>query len=623
MDVENLEEGGSLLSLVDDKGPMREAAVGDSQPTGASDAAPKTKRDSEVLTSGSRLLATILSDLKEIGAKKRGLSLNFGSNCSSSTGSKHFRGQCDVSRGHSNQSDNDWSAETTHPDMPERRPLNESRDQNQGFVVPTFHTSAVPLPPLEWRKDYRVREEVKDVPPLLKQASPVRSYTRNTPPPLKHKDAGSPHLLPVSPIDLRSPHTFDTDVNSHVDLNSNSNACPIDSHLGANDSQATDASAGIEEPASTSCKSATDMHSSMSHRPPVASRSSCSGSEYSSRAHRDFNSFHSSELHSSCDGSKEASPRQSSSLIDLHHVNSLSSLDVHSAKNKPAHTDSTSRGCRTLSPDSCRVSPIDLHPSSGVSAEDTPAGSDVFSGDNCNDASPPVFVAFNDSRTQNPSSSIDPHSSGKTESGRFSPSRVCSEPTTAPCSRLLPADIHPRSVKSPADLDSSSATSEGSKPLPFLNHEDRSPPIDLHRPSLVPPANKPSTFTTDGHLNHTAFSSSTFHTSHPKCSSWSGSADESHSELLHPTDSNPPSSNTQFPIETCSKHSSPMDSRCDSPTDSLRDFKLPTDNHITSSPQSAAAGNQWDSSSSPDAHPESHSASITWSTQTHSSTYDA
>ncbi|XP_047441659.1 E3 ubiquitin-protein ligase Topors-like [Mugil cephalus] len=39
----------------------------------------------------------------------------------------------------------------------------------------------------------------RDVPPLLRQASPVTSYDRNTPPPLKHKDAGSPQPSPVSP----------------------------------------------------------------------------------------------------------------------------------------------------------------------------------------------------------------------------------------------------------------------------------------------------------------------------------------------------------------------------------------------------------------------------------------
>lgn len=39
----------------------------------------------------------------------------------------------------------------------------------------------------------------RDVPPLLRQASPVTSFDRDTPPPLKHKDAGSHQPSPVSP----------------------------------------------------------------------------------------------------------------------------------------------------------------------------------------------------------------------------------------------------------------------------------------------------------------------------------------------------------------------------------------------------------------------------------------
>lgn len=50
-------------------------------------------------------------------------------------------------------------------------------------------------PPLE-------RMEGREVPPLLRRASPVGSYSRNTPPPLKHKDAGSPPRGAAGPPDV-------------------------------------------------------------------------------------------------------------------------------------------------------------------------------------------------------------------------------------------------------------------------------------------------------------------------------------------------------------------------------------------------------------------------------------
>ncbi|XP_044039736.1 uncharacterized protein LOC122870073 isoform X2 [Siniperca chuatsi] len=708
VDVENVEERGSLLGSDDNKGPMTEADTkataaaaagtvdGGSQPTGENDAAPTTtdlvhKRASEVSTSDSRLLAAILNDLKEIAAPKCDLSLNFQPSCSPNTRKKHCRDQCEVSQAHSNQEG--WLAGTRHPNpnLPEERQYNDIGDQNHGFDLPTFRTSIPPLPPLERLKECRAREEGKDVPPLLKQARPVRSYNRNMPPPLKHKDAGSPHLSPISPIDLHSPQaSVDADpvgVNSHVDLNLNPTISPIDSCLGAElpkDNQAippilmlkrhfTSALALRGELASTSSISAIDVHSaapskvgaltiglrSMSHKPPIDFHSSSWSENSSSSAdclpHLDFNSFHSSKLHSGHDSTKEISsgPRP----IDLHPVNSLSPIDFHSAKtgwskDKPAHTDSTSRGCRnkTLSPNSWRVAPVDLHPSSSVSAEGTPAGSDVFSG--ANYTSPPVFVSSIDSRTQNPSSPIDSHTSSKREnlSERLSPSRISSVPTTAPSGRLSNIDVHPGSSKSMVDLHSSSAASEGltdNKALPLVNHEERLPhgylpPIDLHYTSPVSPANiHSSSFVStmiDQHLNHTAISSSTFQTSRRKCISESEPSLESHSKLLHPTDidSNPrnhfdPSSNPQFLIDTCSKHNLPVDSLRESqppvdsqPKSSLRDFQLPTDNHIT--PSSQSVENQWNSNSSIDAHSDSQSpvdersASSVWTAHTHSAT---
>lgn len=704
VDVENVEESGSLLGSDDDyKGPMtqadtnanqREAATLDG-PTGENDVATMRnlvcKRHSEVLSSDSHLLAAILNDLKGIAAPKCDHPLNFGPNCSSDNRKKRFRDQCEVSQSHSGL--DDWSAQTRHPnpDLPEERRSNDIKDQNQGFDLSTCRTSNPPLPPLERLKECRVREEGRDVPPLLKQASPVRSYNRNTPPPLKHKDAGSPHLLPTSPIDLHSPHaSVDAEpvcVNSHVDLNSNPTISPIDSHLGAElpkDNQVIPPISALKrhftrtlalrgELISSGSTSAFDMHSSshlapidshstvsevraltigthsMSHKPPIDSHSSSESEKRPTSAdcspHLDF--FHSSKLHSSRDSTKESSgPR--SSPVDLHSVNSLSPTDFHSAKTgwskeKPVHTDSTSRGCRnkTLNLNSCQIAPVDLHPSSNVSAEGPPTSSDVFSGANCNDTSPPVFVSSIHSRTWNPSSPIDSHSSSKREnlSERLSPSRVSSVPTTAPSGRLSPIYVHPRSPKSTVGLHTSITASDRltNKASPLVKNEERLshcrlPPIDLHCTSPVPPANiYSSSFVStmvDHHLNHTALSSSTFQTSRRKCSSQSEPTVESHLKLLHPTDSDSkphnhfdPSSNPQFPIDTCSKHNLPIDSQ--PAVDSHSENSL-RDNHIMSSPRSVE--NHWNSNSSIDAHSDSQSpvdersASSVWNTQTHSAT---
>ncbi|XP_073331590.1 uncharacterized protein [Pagrus major] len=676
VDVENVEESGSVLELDDDKGPIRtteatavnqrEAGTvdGRSQTTSENDSASTTtnlvpKRDSEV--SDSRLLASILNDLKGISAPKCDLSLNLEPNSSSDARRKRCRDQCDVSQAPLNQ--DGWSAETKHPnpDLPAKRQCNDSRDQNQGFDLSTFQNSIPPRPALERSKECRVREEGRDLPPLLKQASPVRSYNRNTPPPLKHKDAGSPHLLPISPIDLRSPHGSDADPvceNSHVDLNSNPTISPIDSHLGAElpkDNQAIPPISTLKRHFTSSLAlrgalastSAIDSQSSchlapidshppapfnagafgihsISHKPPVDAHP-LSESSADCLPRLDFNAFHSSKLHSGFESTKKMS-----SAIDLHPVNSLPAIDFHSAttgwsKDKPAHTDSTSRGYRNMtpSPDSCRGAPADLHPNSSVSAEGTPAGRDVFSGANCNNTSPPVFVSPTDPRTRYTSSPIDSYSSSKREN--------LSEKLSAP-----------RSPKCTIDHHSSNAASEGltdNKASSVVNHEERLPnahlpPIDLHHTSLVPPANDQSSrfVSTVEHLNHTALPSSTFKISHRKCGSRSESTVDSHSKLLRPADSDSKahnhfvsSSDPQFPVNSCSNHNPPVDSEREPqpPVDSHsknshRDFHLPADNHITSSLQN--------SNSSIDAQSESQSAiderstGSVWNTHTRSAT---
>ncbi|KAM6894574.1 uncharacterized protein PEZ65_022236 [Lycodopsis pacificus] len=584
VDVENVEESGLLLGSdeedEEDEGPI--GATSDNQ-RGSNTGC---KRHLALSSSDSRLLASILDDLKGIGpSAKRKPPVNFDDG---------------VAEAHSDRGV--WLAEA--------RPLPDVVDQNRGFELPACRSSIrPPPPPLERLK------EVKDVPPLLKQASPVRSYNRNTPPPLKHKDAGSPHLSPVSPVNPISPRTADDplSVNSHVDLNSN----PVDSRA-EDDPPMSTVKRHLANAVQSSCHLApVDSHStapseaeavgidSTSHKPPADTRS-FSGSE---------NRFTSADrfLHPQLNSSSK------SHSVGLHPVNSSPAIDFHSAKagwsnEKPAHTDSTSRGCRDKTDwtDSCLVAPVDHHPSSGVSAE----GSRV----NRYDTSPPAFVSSLDFRNHNhPSSPIDSHSFSKREGlSRFSGSSV---PTAAP--RLSPIDVHP-SPKSTVDLHSSSAAPEGltdNEASSLVNHRERSPyarlpPIDLHSTSAVPPASLHSSSsvstTIDNHLNHTALSSATV---------------DSHSKL-HLTDSRlkprnhfDPRSDPQFPIDDRSKRRFPVEPR--PPVDSHPNNSQ-RDDHTTSSPESE--DNQWSSSSSVDQRSDSRSpvdqrsADSVWNTHTHTAT---
>lgn len=653
VDVENVD---SVLESDDDKGPIRtadtntttavtqrEAGTVGGHTTSQNDSASTTtnlvpKRNSE--GSDSRLLASILNDLKGISAPKCDLSLNLESNSSSDTRRKSFRDQCEVTQARLHQ--DGWSAETS-PDLPEERQCNDNTDQNLGFDLSAFQTSIPPLPLLERSKECRVREEGRDLPPLLKQASPVRSYNRNTPPPLKHKDAGSPHLLTISPIDLCSPHGSDADPvgeNSHADLNSNPTISPIDSHLGAElpkDNQAIPPISTLKRHFTSSlalrgalasappidshppAPSKAGAFHSMSHKPPADSHP-LSDRRADCLPRLDFNAFHSPKLHSGLESTKTMS-----SAIDLHPVNSLPAVDFHSAntswwKDKPAHTDSTSRGHRnkTPSPDSCRA-PADLRPNSRGSAEGAPAGRDVFSGANCNNTSPPVFAPPTDPRTRYPSSPVHSFSSSQRE--------TLSEKLSPPGNPKCPDDLHP-----------SNAAPEGltdNKASPVVNHEERLPnahlpPVDLHRTSLVPPANDQSCFvSTVEPLNHTALPSSTFRTSHRKCGSRSESTIESHSKLLRPADSDSKAHNhfvssadPQFPVHACSNHNTSVDSeREPQPTvdahskNPHRDFHLPADNHIASSLQNSNSST--DSQSESSSAVDEHSTGGVWNTHTH------
>lgn len=115
-----------------------------------------------IAESDSHLLASVLNDLQGIAAAKRSPPTSVLSNgpCS------NMAVQSDM-MGHPS-----WGSE--------QQSMN--REQN--------HTSAPP-PPILGRL-----AEGKDLPSLLRQSSPVRMYSRNTPPPLKHKDAVSPLLFP-------------------------------------------------------------------------------------------------------------------------------------------------------------------------------------------------------------------------------------------------------------------------------------------------------------------------------------------------------------------------------------------------------------------------------------------
>lgn len=115
-----------------------------------------------IAESNSHLLASVLNDLQGIAAAKRSPPASVLSNgpCN------NMAVQLDM-MGHPS-----WGSE--------QQPIN--KEQN--------HTSAPP-PPILGRL-----AEGKDPPSLLRQSSPVRMYSRNTPPPLKHKDAVSPLLFP-------------------------------------------------------------------------------------------------------------------------------------------------------------------------------------------------------------------------------------------------------------------------------------------------------------------------------------------------------------------------------------------------------------------------------------------
>lgn len=644
VDVENIDGSDSLLAWSDDKGqssnsqgPSRE--VDTKTTTGIDPIEAGSDSASDIC-----LLATVLNDLKDISAPRHDPPLNFEARYSPDTRKKRFQDPCGASRARSNQST--WLAEMRNfvGDLPTKQHSNNVRDKNQ---------------------ERNVSREDVDVPPLLKKASPVRSHNRNTPPPLKHKDAGSPRL---SPAGLRSSHAsvdIDPVVHNLLDLNPNAAVDSLLSPEFPKDHQAIPPISTLKKPLLSALTSSTsssnnasschfahiDSHladpsqvrglitgiHSTSHKSPIDLDSS-SGSGDAPRSadcspHLDVMSpLHSSTLHSSHDCTKETPSCGvvGSSPVNLHPVNPLSRIDFHSAetdrsKEKQARTDSTSGGCRneTVNLNSCQVELVDLHPSSSVSAGSAPAGSGVFSGVNSNDTSPAVLFPPFDSSTQYPS-----HSSGKREhlSQRLTFNSV---PTTAPSDRSSPIDLHPRSHKSTSDLVSYGAASEGLTDAneSTAKHKDRlphghQPPTNLHSSRIV-------NAVIDGLSNHTALPlSSTLHTPHRKCSSRAETTADFHSDSKH---HNHIDADPRFPIDidTKSTHNSATDSQCEAtkpPVDahskrSQRDFRLHADNHTTPFPESKE--NQWNST---DARSDSQSpidersTSSVLATRTHSAT---
>ncbi|XP_026224988.1 uncharacterized protein LOC113168212 isoform X2 [Anabas testudineus] len=619
------------------------------------------KRDSEVLTSDSHLLATVLNDLKGINAPVCDFPFNFESSCSPETRKRRFRNPCEVSQAQSRQ--DAWLAERKlpSPDLPEERQSNSVRDQ--------CRTTVPPHPPLEEPIANRVREEDRGVPPLLKQASPVQLDNRNSPPPLKLKDGQTLDISPISSVNVHPPLISDADsVNSSIGHSLNLTVCPTDLHLAPElpknnqvilpitalkrhlmDRHFTSTLALRKELVSTSsistqptdspsCSKVGALTASIhsGHKPPIDSHSSPVLENSSTSADSLPNSdFYSSQLLSSHESTNKISSGPRSSSIDLHPVN-LSAIDFHSAESgwsteKSAQAHSTSGGCKnkTFGQNTCRVLPIDLHPCSSVSAEDALAGSDVFSGVNSNNISPLVSASSTDSRTQNPNLLIDSHLSSEKDIF-LEKLKVGS----APSSSLSPTDMHSRSCKYVVDQSSCAApeTLINSKESLAVNHEDTSPhgvppAVDLHCTSHAPFGNQLNFIntTTDRHFNHTALSSSstehtiTYHTSQRKCATQSKPTVESHSKLHLITDSDSKphnsfdlSSTPQLPSDTYSKHSLPIDSQHESqptidlhPQNSQKDFKLHTTNHITSFPRPVE--NQWNSNSSVDVHSDSQS----------------
>lgn len=492
VDVENVEESSLRTRAAEEKGPKKGRGEGtetstetrtvrddDATSTGVNCGAPRTQ--TEDLPLDSHLLATILNDLKGISAP--------GFEPSTSLGVGRTRSWDPPDK-------EDLLSKKRQPECSEN--LNKTiRDQNNG-------SSSLPL--LERQRDAGVQHETRDVPPLLKKASPIQTHNRNTPPPLKHKDAGSPHLLPIPSIDLQTSGELPGDnlvipPISTLKRHFNSSLGGSTSHL-----------------ASTSNSLTTDFHSEVGASAAHSKRDKpyiCSPTGSQIRAHfppnADFSSFYPSD-------SREVPVGRRVPSIDFPPLHTLPPIDFQLkagwSKEKPAYTHSTSRGCQ--------VAPVILHPSSRGSGERTPAGDDVFSGTKCNETSRPVC----DSRTQNPALSIDSYSQ------KLPPSGENSMPTTEASDKPALFDVHSGAPKCSVEFRFLNEASE--VPMDAASsYNRRSPSINLNFPAPDKQTNDIFSPTVNEHLNHMPYASTTFLTQHRKQGSLSTPAINPHSDSHH------------------------------------------------------------------------------------------
>ncbi|KAM9424244.1 uncharacterized protein toporsb [Pholidichthys leucotaenia] len=241
------------------------------------------------------------------------------------------------------------------------------------------------------------RQEVKDE---KRQDSPTQLYNRNTPPPLKHKDARSPHRSPFHPGDLDFAHTSASPEPSHG-VGVKKTIPPI-SMLKRHFMNALVLRGPLP-------RTITEIHSK-SHKP---SETGAAVTDYFRLL--DFDSFCPSKSHSSSDGTREISSGPS------HATSSSSSCRLE--EKLPPHFNSTSKN-KTVNPNSCLAPPVGLPSlSCKIDSDDVP---------------PPVFVAPTDSR--------------KNLSKSVSPCLFNLVPTTADSTRLSPAEMHSRCPKSTIDL---------------------------------------------------------------------------------------------------------------------------------------------------------------------------
>ncbi|KAM4714621.1 uncharacterized protein toporsb [Anableps anableps] len=181
VDIENVEDTVSLLETSDDQ---QTAADTKGREPAADGCKPGRREDPEVSPSDRYLLEAILDDLNQIAPPRRDLSQNTG-----------------LPLGNRKRAPQEIGQEAG-------RRLEERTGSGPAATISCQQKqecNSVPSPPpLE-------RLEGREVPPLLRRASPVGSYHRNTPPPLKHKDAGSPQRCAAVPRDVWPRCSFDSD----------------------------------------------------------------------------------------------------------------------------------------------------------------------------------------------------------------------------------------------------------------------------------------------------------------------------------------------------------------------------------------------------------------------------